>query len=113
MNNDQLLKMMPEVIATIYDKLDRLQKQLLALGEKPSQKIKERLTFNQAVDYLNITTNRLRYYQYNGYIPYSKLGKAVMFRKVDLDEFIESNIIDIKANSKAVRQAIQDAQNRA
>lgn len=53
----------------------------------------ERLTTEQAADYLGITAPTLRTWRCRKtqYIPVTKVGRKVFYRRSDLDKFLEAN----------------------
>jgi len=55
----------------------------------------------EAAEYLNVSRPYLRLSRMNGFVgsgnvpapPYVKMGRAVRYRKADLDQWIESNLV--------------------
>ena len=54
------------------------------------------LNTQQAAEYLGLSSSTLAKSRVTGAynIPYSKIGKAVRYRKTDLDAFISSNLMN-------------------
>ncbi len=54
----------------------------------------------EVMDYLRISRGTLDKLQRRGEIPFFKIGKKVLFRKSDIDTWIESQIIKAKPAKK-------------
>lgn len=55
---------------------------------------KKLLTKQETVEYLRISMNTLYRLMKSGELPYIKLERKVLFKKEDIDKFIESKRID-------------------
>ena len=65
---------------------------LSALCEiEKNKKIKNKMSLKEAAEYISISTCGLNRKKDEGIIPFSKLGKRVIFLKTDLDEYVAKN----------------------
>lgn len=55
---------------------------------------KKLLTKQEAIEYLRISMNTLYRLMKSGELPYIKLERKVLFKKEDIDKFIESKRVD-------------------
>lgn len=53
------------------------------------------LTISEAADYIKLAKGTLYQYIHYGKIPHYKIGNRVMFKKEDLDDFIEKCFIPV------------------
>jgi len=56
----------------------------------------ELLTFKETLEYLKISRSKLSRMMKAGEITFARIGKRVIFRKVDLDEFVKSRLVKPK-----------------
>jgi excisionase family DNA binding protein len=59
--------------------------------EKGGMKERHLVNVKEAAEYLAISPTSLRRNQWNGGIPYVRIGKRILFDIKDLDRFIEMN----------------------
>ena len=59
------------------------------------QVLKERkswLTNAEALEYLGLSKATLSRFRSSGILPYSKVGKSVYYRRIDLDKLLQANL---------------------
>jgi excisionase family DNA binding protein len=53
------------------------------------------ITINQASEFLNLKTSRLRYLVFRRKIPFVKIGASVLFDKPDLQRWLENKKVGV------------------
>lgn len=70
---------------------DKLASEIVKLGGMLTNKKSEYLRFEQAMEYLNLSSSMLRKLIFKNNIPYYKVGKNIRFKTCDLDEWMDGN----------------------
>ena len=76
--------------------------------------ISDVLTRQEAANYLRISLRKLDYLSHSGQIPYVKMGPRkvkgvrVLFRKRDLDAYVEKHLVAAKASSPKAKKIAED-----
>ena len=53
------------------------------------------MTVNETANYLRLKTNTVYHYIHHGKIGYYKVGSRVLFKKEDLDKYLERNYVPV------------------
>ena len=56
----------------------------------------EYFTFKETLEYLKLSRSKLARMMKAGEVPYARIGKRILFRKADLDQFVESRLVKPK-----------------
>lgn len=82
---------LPEAVTRISDKVGRIEQMLMALQPPTSPAIPEiNYTLPEAADYCRMAEPTFRVYLRRREVSGFKLGKAWLFKKSDLDAFLQS-----------------------
>ena len=85
---------MSEIIVIQKKELEHLifQSIFSALSEFQNQKkVKENLSISEAAEYLSLSVSSVERKKRSGEIKFSKLGGRIVFKKSDLDKYLDSN----------------------
>ena len=102
---------LPEMVALILEKLNRIET-LLGTGDKTQEQTgKEMLTANEAADFMGVSKSTLYKMSYNRNIPvYKPTGGRIYFKKDDIVDYLRQNRV---MSSKEIEQeAINYLANR-
>ena len=70
--------------------LDKVEKML---SEFQANSDKNWLRTTEAADYLGISTTQIHNLKRNGILPYSKICGTIYFKRKDIDEVLEANMV--------------------
>jgi excisionase family DNA binding protein len=81
---------LPELVATLAEKIERLEKTIIAIKESTSVEAvnDDLLTIDEAALFVRLTKNTLYSLVSKSKIPVSKRGKRLYFRKKELEKWI-------------------------
>ena len=79
-----------EILLQIKERLDRVEDQVVEIKETLSNKKVDRvLTNKETCKYLNISNRTLQNYRDRGNIDFIQIGRKILYRSKDLDDFLE------------------------
>ncbi len=80
---------LPQAVSNLADKLEKIERLLLAKGEENTSK-DEFLNIEQAAALLNLTVPTIYGYVHRLEIPFCKIKKRLYFKRNDISEWIQS-----------------------